>query len=758
MIGIYSTSVAQQMRGDGSYQFMNRKISPVFTPADLISQPSKGESASVTMKAPCADTLLFEDFQSQLIPAAWSNIDLDGNNDINGRPLDWHITLDDQTTVPGDTNYVASSSSWFSPAGRANNWLIITTPLAPCATTVLDWWSAPFEGPAYMDGYKVLVSTTGTNTTDFTDTIFVVAEDISSAGAGTPGPGNVHTNFNGSRGVLQNWQASLSAYDGMTIYVAFVHDAEDDNLIQIDNIFAGVMPVYDLSIDSLNKGTEYAMTPLSQTQPMTFSANLASAGTGSVTNATLNVEVYAGASSVFAASPSLPSLAGGTNATLTTGSYTPSMMENYMVYFNATSDQTDTDTTNNSGFEMFAITDSSYSRADSTVDGTLGIGAGTSGFLGNAYEIVTATELTSISFRLDAPTLGDTVYGAVYDMAGGTPNATLAFTLPIIISDTAASWYTLPIIGGALSLLPGTYVVGIQEAVDYNVTLGTNSAAYTPGTSWVFFSGSWGNNEDFSFFNSYNIIANVRPACVGPVAAFSDTATGLTATFTDASTSTGVLTSWAWDFGDGNTSTMQNPVHTYAAAGTYTVCLIASDSCATDTICQALNVTCVGPVAAFSDTATGLTATFTDASTSTGVLISWAWDFGDGNTSTMQNPVHTYTAAGTYTVCLIASDSCATDTICQALNVTGGVGIGENGLDNASIFPVPANQNVTVANLHLEGNFTLELFNSMGQVVFTKTYNGNNSVSFDVSGLPAGFYNLRLKSDQLNGIKPIVIR
>ena len=141
----------------------------------------------------------------------------------------------------------------------------------------------------------------------------------------------------------------------------------------------------------------------------------------------------------------------------------------------------------------------------------------------------------------------------------------------------------------------------------------------------------------------------------------------LTVSFTDQST--GNPTSWSWDFGDGSTSTEQNPTHTYNAAGTYTVKLTASNSCGSDTETKVDYITvnessCDAPVADFTGSPTSgeapLTVTFTDQSTNNPT--SWSWDFGDGGTSTEQNPVHTYNSAGTYTVKLTATNDCGSDT------------------------------------------------------------------------------------------------
>lgn len=146
-----------------------------------------------------------------------------------------------------------------------------------------------------------------------------------------------------------------------------------------------------------------------------------------------------------------------------------------------------------------------------------------------------------------------------------------------------------------------------------------------------------------------------------PVADYGYTLAGATAMFTDSSTNTNA---WMWDFGDSNTSTAQNPTHTYAASGTYYVCLTAINSmCDTVMYCDSITV-CVPAVAGFTSTDSAGTFTFMDMSSGT---TSWMWDFGDSNTSTVQNPAHTYASNGTYNVCLIAS-GCASDTFCTTVN------------------------------------------------------------------------------------------
>jgi len=129
-------------------------------------------------------------------------------------------------------------------------------------------------------------------------------------------------------------------------------------------------------------------------------------------------------------------------------------------------------------------------------------------------------------------------------------------------------------------------------------------------------------------------------------------------TFTDQSG--GAPTSWQWQFGDGSSSTSQNPTKQYTTAGTYTVALTvyrndtSASTTRTITVASSTGGTQL-PVAAFdtsSSASIGNPVVFTDRST--GTPSAWQWSFGDGGTSTQQHPTHVYGEAGAYTVTLIA--------------------------------------------------------------------------------------------------------
>ncbi|MBN2410385.1 PKD domain-containing protein [candidate division KSB1 bacterium] len=156
--------------------------------------------------------------------------------------------------------------------------------------------------------------------------------------------------------------------------------------------------------------------------------------------------------------------------------------------------------------------------------------------------------------------------------------------------------------------------------------------------------------------DSQNFTVTVIKIYTAPEALFSaDTTSGLvplTVQFTDLST--GDITEWEWDFGDSTSSTLQNPVHTYTQAGSYTVKLTVAGPAGHSTLSREnyIQVYSADLVPDFSANPLSgtvpLTVQFTDSST--GDITTWTWDFGDSTTSNLQNPEHIYTKAGVYSV------------------------------------------------------------------------------------------------------------
>jgi parallel beta-helix repeat protein len=241
-------------------------------------------------------------------------------------------------------------------------------------------------------------------------------------------------------------------------------------------------------------------------------------------------------------------------------------------------------------------------------------------------------------------------------------------------------------------------------AAPLTVTFKDNSSGSPTAWNWSFGDGAYSTEKNpkhtYTAAGSYTISLTASNAAgsststkskyitvtgntsVTPVSAFSASPTSgnspLNVTFTDSST--GSPTSWSWSFGDGTSSTSQNPVHTYSAAGNYTVALTASNAAGSNTTTKSNYITVTGtssqtPVAAFSASPTSgsapMNVTFTESST--GTPTSWSWNFGDGNSSTEKSPVHTYSTTGNYTVTLTATNAAGSNTATKSnyITVTG---------------------------------------------------------------------------------------
>ncbi|MBI4648584.1 MAG: PKD domain-containing protein, partial [Bacteroidia bacterium] len=141
-----------------------------------------------------------------------------------------------------------------------------------------------------------------------------------------------------------------------------------------------------------------------------------------------------------------------------------------------------------------------------------------------------------------------------------------------------------------------------------------------------------------------------QPNCVGYLTYFSDSS----------EVEYGIINNWHWEFGDGDTSALQNPEHTYNSAGDYDVLLIVStNSGCLDTILRTVSIN-FAPHAGFNSMNACVLkdAQFTDLSTiAYGNITSWLWLFGDDSIAELQNPVHQYAFSGTFNVTLITTSN-----------------------------------------------------------------------------------------------------
>lgn len=281
-----------------------------------------------------------------------------------------------------------------------------------------------------------------------------------------------------------------------------------------------------------------------------------------------------------------------------------------------------------------------------------------------------------------------------------------SYTVTLTVANSQCSaTYTYPAV---VSVSDGinnfSQVTPVIACAPFTVNLYDNSPS-TSGWSWDFGDGGTASVPDpvhtFTTEGTFNVTLQTQSSgsncsqLVDPYgiyiihageADFSLTQTlcePYTATFTDNSVN---AVSWLWDFGDGTTSTLQNPVHVYGAPGSYNVTLTitTADGC-TYTEFYNYAVTFLPLVAnataVTADTTLPMTVNF--AANSAGAT-SWFWEFGDGNTSSLQNPVNIYTIPGPYDISLIVSNGSCSDTISYA-GVILGAGVVLPSLGNDSV-------------------------------------------------------------------------
>ncbi|MFO0089684.1 MAG: PKD domain-containing protein, partial [bacterium] len=168
----------------------------------------------------------------------------------------------------------------------------------------------------------------------------------------------------------------------------------------------------------------------------------------------------------------------------------------------------------------------------------------------------------------------------------------------------------------------------------------------------------------------------------------------------------------------------------------------ASDQTVFNSTVNDWNLYINSPVANFSESISFNTVTFSDLSSSIHLPLDYLWDFGDGNTSSVPNPLHTYAANGTYTVTLIVSSCIFSDTITKTIQI-GTTSIEENLKDRIELFPNPASDQVILkADPKLIGmNFTLH--DCTGKSLLQGTISSDRHV-IDLTDVSKGIYIITL--------------
>ncbi len=233
--------------------------------------------------------------------------------------------------------------------------------------------------------------------------------------------------------------------------------------------------------------------------------------------------------------------------------------------------------------------------------------------------------------------------------------------------------------------------------------------------------------------------------------------------FYDNSTADSTIVCWMFDYnGEGNIDWCENAHNKFDSNGVFLVCIsiMTIDGCM-DSFCDSIEITCVcdKPEAGFTYSQTGNACNFTDTSLVYDIPnTTWFWDFGDGITSTSEDPSHTYTSNGTFMACLTVTDTCKVSTICQQI-VVNTAGLTEFENTNVNVYPIPATDWIKVATE--QSNAALvEVYTLSGKILIReRVLHAEKPHYLGVSGLKNGQYYLRVTDDENNiSHHPIIVR
>lgn len=601
----------------------------------------------------------------------WTLYDVDGaTNNANvqglfGTTSSWIATA----SVNDATDSVALSTSWLTPAGATDDWMITPMITGVNANGELSWGeNAP--DAAYPDGYTVYICTSiagGTPaTTDFTGGSGAVLFTIPAAA--------------GQAGTWVTNNVSLAAYAGQNIWLAWRNNSTDQFILEIDDIIVeNVVASDDLAMDSIV--AEYTSIPLTQISAMPLEGRIANVGTNNVTDAVMTVNVYFNAGLVQTTSSTPAAVNAGASIMANAGTFTPASGVGLyeFEYIVSTALGSDIDANNDTLTYQFVVDQNYYARDNGNLVIALGVGAGTRATLGNSFTVTNSAVMDSVFFFRNG-VFGDTTQVVIYDMVGGVPNTIIGSSVEHVFGADSASAGTVYILevtdllGAPLLLAPGDYYIGIKEYfTSGNMGLGFTDQIFTPGAGLGNIDGgAFATIESFGFPNPAVVRPRFVPSCTPML--FASTATdagcGLSDGTATANPTAGAAPfTYAWDAAAANQTTQ---TATNLAAGIYVVTVTDANGCSeNDTITVAnpnaptatgtsTDATCGGSDGTATATAAGGTPPYT-----------YQWDAAAGSQTTQ---TATNLAAGTYTVTVLDASSCSASISVTVNDIAGPTG------------------------------------------------------------------------------------
>lgn len=423
-----------------------------------------------------AQVIFFEDFQ-QGIPASFTLI----NND-NKTPAS-QVSVVNNAWVAYEWNTqthdtAAISTSWYSPAAQADDWMI-TSPILLSAKATLSWKAVALD-PDFRDGYEVRISTSGKNIGDFTTVLF---------------------STNAEQTILTNHSADLQAYTGQTVYLAFRNNSYNKNLLLVDDIKIELKPPFDAAILSSVSPSRYTIIPRSQRNAFQPSAVVYNNGANNLTNVKLFCAVRRNSVLQKIDSGTVSFLGSGLVSTFNFPLFTPIDTGLFELNYFTQIQQTDGDKTNDTLKHFLLVNDTVYARDNGSINGNMSIGANYGEF-GSFYEIFHPAKANSATVYLTKPSVGATVKFKLY-VFGNSPQGIVdsTFSYTTTLSDSLnGKLLTLNFIAKTKMQI-GKYLLAIVEQNGAKLNVGICDAIQTNSANWFKFSGNpfyrWASGNEY---------------------------------------------------------------------------------------------------------------------------------------------------------------------------------------------------------------------------------------------------------------------
>ncbi|MCI5057660.1 MAG: T9SS type A sorting domain-containing protein [Flavobacteriales bacterium] len=565
---------------------------------------------------------------------------------------------------------------------------------------------------------------------------------------------NEHTFGTDANNWQENITVDLTSYAGnSSVIISFLYN--DAGVwaygAGIDNVELTQLASAD-DIGIVDVAGEYTRIPARQSTAMTLEADVSNNGVTNVVDAQVISNVYLGGSLVFADTSAGNIINVGDTNTISVGTYAPTAVGSYDVeYIISSAGITDNNALNDTAWYSFDVTQTAYSRENGSVTASIGVnGMGNTAIITTLFDVNAAGTLDSVASIHNSAVFGDTVQFFVYNMNADTPNAIIGMSPFYVITgaDTLGPKFTpvVPITatgGGALTLNPGQYFIGVQEfTTTNNYALDVTSGIFTPMTSYVNVNnGPWTTIEDAGFPSAPSIwgfFTNCSPTITSTMAELDPSCFGSTDGTAIAAGVGGTFPPYTYSW-DANTGSQTTGTAVNLGVGTYVVTIEDGAGCTiTDT------ATLQQP--------TALTASATDNGNNSAIVTagggtpsySYMWDASAGSQTTQ---VATgLTQGNTYTVTVTDANGCTvTDTVTIPVIVSLS---NVDAVQAVKVYPNPATDlvNIYAPNLEAqEGVAFISLTDVSGKQISAQTqYAGNSLYQIDVANFAAGTYFLKL--------------